>query len=160
MASLECECEGWAQKIMDRWQLAFGKNASSHKTRISKQDMIWPLIVWRCSRITSDMLQEFDEAECDDIEFNYKKIIDEASERFEFVARVMAEYANFRCENQGMSRKECVSRFKDAYCMSFQDEFDLEELDEDRKRAVLGLVVEKILRDRINIKKIKEAVNL
>lgn len=153
---------GLGQKTLERWQWIFGKNASQkdRNRRISKKDMIWPIIVWMCAKGTCDWIEDYDEATNAEIRLNYDKIINEGSERFEFVAKVMSEYNTYLSLHKDMKQRDVEKNFIVEKSMLFQDEFDLEKLDEDIKRSVLALAVEKILRDRINIAKIKKAVNL
>ena len=151
---------GWAQKAMDRWQLSFGKNASSKSKRISKQDIIWPLIVWMCARGTHEWLQDYDEATCDQISSTFGKMINETSERFEFVTKVMSDFALFQKQNPGLIQKEVAKKFITEKSMSFRDEFDLSGLEANTAKAVMELTVEKVLRDRFAISGMKKAVNL
>lgn len=151
---------GWAQKAMDRWQLSFGKNASSKSKRISKRDMIWPLIVWMCERGTHECLQDYDESTCDQISSAFGKMINETSERFEFVTKVMSDFALFQKQNQGLIQKDVTKKFISEKSMSFREEFDLSGLEANAAKVVMELTVEKVLRDRVFISKVKKAVNL
>ena len=160
LVSLGDTCSGWSQKTMERWQLSFGKNASNKSKRITKQEMRWPLIVWMSASGTHDWLQDYDEATYNQIIFGFKKMINETSERFEFVTKVMADYAVFQKQHQGMKQNEVTKKFIVEKSMMFGDEFDLSGLEEDVARAIIKLTVEKILRDRFIISKMKKVVNL
>lgn len=160
LVSLGDNYGGWAQKAMDRWQLSFGKNASSKSKRISKRDMVWPLIVWMCERGTHEWLQDFDEATCDQISSTFGKMINETSERFEFVTKVMSDFVLFQKQNSGLTQKEVTKKFITEKSMSFREEFDLSGLDANTAKAVMELTVEKVLRERVFISKMKKAVNL
>lgn len=160
LVSLGDNYGGWAQKAMERWQLSFGKNASSKSKRITKQEMIWPLIVWMCERGTHEWLQDFDEATCDQISSTFGKMINETSERFEFVTKVMSDFALFQKQNSGLTQKEVTKKFITEKSMSFREEFDLSGLDANTAKAIMELTVEKVLRERVFISKMKKAVNL
>ena len=153
---------GLAQKTLDRWQGMFGKNASQtdRSRRISKKNMIWPIIVWMCAKGSHDWLEDYDEATCMEIRLNYDKVINEVSESFEFVAKVMSEYATYQVQHKNLKQRDVTRNFISEKSMIFRDEFDLEGLDDVIVKAVMALTVEKVLRERFAIAKIKEAVKL
>ncbi len=162
LAELDSSYIGFSQKLLDRWHLSFGENASQNdrQCRITKKEMIWPLIVWLCEKGTNEKLMNFDEATSENISFNYTNIINETSERFEFISKVTNEYAQYEMLNKGLSQKEITESFIIEKSRLFYDEFDLSDIDKTLAETVIKLTVEKVLRERYYIIKIKKAVNI
>lgn len=162
LVSLDEAYIGFTQKLMERWQLSFGQNATQNdrSRTISKNEMIWPLIVWLCKKGTNEKLQNYDEATSEIVSSNYEKIINETSEHFEFVSKVTTEYAKYEKLNSGLINKEITERFISEKSILFQDEFDLSNIDHAIAETIIKLTIEKVLRERYYISKIKTAVNI
>ena len=162
LESLDGPFLGLTQKTLEKWQFLFGRNASQNdmNIRVSKEYMIWPIIVWLCERDTNSFLQKYDEATSNEIASTYNKIIASTSERFDFINKVMYEYTKYAKANSGKRQDEVTENFISEKSILFHEDFDLSELDEEIAIAVIQLTVDKVIRERFNIKKIKEKVNL
>jgi hypothetical protein len=72
----------------------------------------------------------------------------------------MSDFALFQKQNSGLTQKEVTKKFITEKSMLFREEFDLSGLDANTVKAVMELTVEKVLRERVFISKMKKAVNL
>lgn len=162
LETLEGTYIGLTKKTLERWQYLYGRNASQNdrSKKISKEEMIWPIIVWLCEKDPYNFLQKFDKATSSEIASTYNKIIENASERFDFITKVMYEYAKYEKSNSGKRQDEVTENFISEKSILFHEDFDLSGLDDDIAIAVIKFAVDKVIRERFNINKIKEKVNL
>jgi hypothetical protein len=151
---------GLGQTMLEIWQRWFTINTSQHNTSLSitKKSMVWPLIVSICEINSEDAsLSDFDEGDIDQILNRYKAIIDNNSERFEFVTKVLSAYNSFRTNMKGNERiKSFIATHWQDYC----SEFAIPNAESDVLETIVKLAISNVIRRRINIVKIKGAVNL
>lgn len=155
----------WGEKAMARWQELFGKNASKtdQSIKISKQKMMWPLIVWLCEDWKSSaLLEDFDLADRAEIGRRYKAVIDDVGENFRFVTRVLRAYDEYRIktEDRIKSSAERTKSFLAENWVEFKDAFALQGADAEVEKAVITLAVAQVIHRRREISRIKEAIRL
>lgn len=162
LVSLDSDLHGFGERALERWQQDFGKNAAQKdRTKtISKKQMIWPLIVWLCNEGTPSWLNEFDTAEFKEIERRYGKVIDVQSERFALVSKIMTAFDQECCLHRDTPHRELIKMFIKDKNELFAEEFDLHGCPEEIARIVRQLTLERVLLERFNIFRIREAVRL
>ena len=155
----------WGERALSRWQFMFGKNASKSDQHIciSKEEMLWPLIVWVCDANKSDAwVEDFDDAAIEETRRTYKSVIDDVGENFRFVTKVLSSFDEYMtlAQNREGSQRQNVERFISSKWMDFKDDFDLRQVDEDVVKLVVSLAVANVIRSRYEISRIRKEVNL
>ena len=151
---------GLGQAMLEIWQRWFTINSSQHNLSlsISKKSMIWPLIVSICEVNAEDaLLSDFDEGDVDQIIGRYKSIIDNNSERFQFVTKVLSAYNSFGINLKGSER---IKSFVSKHWQDFSGEFDIQSVEIDLIEPIVKLAVSNVIRRHRNIVRIKGEVNL
>lgn len=155
----------WGKRAMERWQVLFGRNASNADLHIeiTKEEMMWPLIVWLCDAHEKDVWSSnLDDAAIEEIDMHYKMLIRDVKEDFRFVAKVLSMFDGYKAllENRSKSVKDATLTFVTEKWHEFREDFDLRGADEDITKGVISLAVENVIRNRFDIKRIKAEVNL
>ncbi len=153
------DASGLGKEILDLWQHYFAINASQQDlTRsITKKQMIWPIIVSKCEVGRDELsLANFDEGQVDEISRIYHDIICNNSERFEFIAKVIADYNTY---NAPINENK-IKSFLENHWSDFQGEFFLENVCTEIAEAVIKLTICKVINTRYIVARIKGAINL
>ena len=155
----------WSEKAMIRWQQMFGRNASKtdQHIKISKKEMMWPLIVWLCEDWKSSArLEDYDVADRAALVRRYKVVIDDVGENFRFVTHVLRTYDDYRIKTADRIKTsaERTKIFLSEKWDNFKNYFDLQGVDAEIGKAVVTLAVEQVLNRRRQIAHIKEIVHL
>lgn len=141
-------------KIMDIWQKDFFQNASQSNTSISisKEEMMWPLIVVVVEKtVAKDYEKDFEEEDIEEIEHKYKNIINYNTMRYEMVSRVLTDY---------IKKKDNIRIFVEEQWKNYLDIVKGIEADEEIIESIIKVILYKILKQRKNIKRIKKGANL
>lgn len=145
-------------KLLTLWQHSFAVNATQLSTSISKKQMVWPIIAITCEVGEDDAeLIDYDESDVTVILERYRSIINNNSERFEFVSRVLSDYNEFHPE---MKTKERTKKFIEESWRNYKDGFDLKWADLDTIEMVVRLTIANVIRGRRVITEIKNKVKL
>ncbi|MEA4898709.1 MAG: hypothetical protein VB115_10740 [Christensenellaceae bacterium] len=145
-------------ELLTLWQRSFAVNASQLSTSITKKRMVWPVIAILCEVGEDDAdLDNYDESDVAEILQKYRSVINNNSERFEFVSRVLSDYIEFHPE---MKSKERTKKFVDDNWQNYNDCFDLKSADQTSEAIVVRLTVTNVLRSRKVISEIKGKVKL
>ena len=144
--------------LLTLWQHSFAVNASQVTTSITKRQMVWPIIAILCEVGDDDAkLEEYDENDVTEILQKYRSVINNNSERFEFVSRVLSDYSDFHPE---MKSKERTKKFTDEKWQNYKDSFDLRSANLTTVEMVIRLTITNVLRSRNVIADIKSKVKL
>lgn len=127
--------------------------------KLGKKDVVWPIIVCavgqgRLDR-TSLYCENLDDGEFEEIHYKYAEIIDYSSERYELVAKVIADYSK-----SGLKGRNSIALFINQHWADYKDEMGLEPIDEDILPSLIKIVLYTILLKRYTINQISKAVNL
>jgi len=145
-------------QLLTLWQHSFAVNATKKVTSITKESMVWPVIAILCEVSEEDAeLQDYDENDVEEILQKYKGVINNNSERFEFVSRVLNDYTDYSPE---LKSKERTQKFINEKWGNYEDCFDLRIADQPTKEMVIRLTVANVLRSRKVITEIKSKVRL
>lgn len=145
-----------ASQILSLWQTAFRVNSSQRTYMITKENMVWPIIAIQCEMRETD-LEDYDEADVAEILRKYKAIINNYSERFDFVSTVLSDFNDFYPATKS---KERVKRFISERWEQYKNDFDLKNADPDIEEIVIRLTLSKIIKSRREIVRIKGRVKL
>ncbi len=145
-------------QLLTLWQHSFAINASQLTKSITKKRMVWPVIAILCEVCEEDAeLEDYDESDVSSILEKYKNVINNNSEHFEFISRVLSDYNYFHPE---MKSKERTKKFIDDSWVNYKDFFDLKCADTTTEEMVIRLTVCNVLRSRKIISEIKSKVRL
>ncbi|WP_338627275.1 hypothetical protein QJR52_02760 [Clostridium baratii] len=150
---------GLSQKVMDIWQKDFFHNASQSDTSIiiHKKDFIWTIVISASENINKDLeLEEFDISEYEYIEEKYHEVIDSKSEMFSFVNEVIVDYEMCKEFRERDKMDKFIEKYWDRYISDFEDS----GLENRIIEGIIKIILNRILRKRIMIKKIKNEVNI
>jgi hypothetical protein len=146
-------------ELLNLWQNEFFINATEHnrKLKISKAQMIWPLIVSICELNREDaILSACDDGEFDEIKHEYKTIIDNNSERFSFITKVLTSFSQYDAPSNGNKAELFIfNNWKD-----YESEFSLDNVEKEIKEKVIKLTLSNVIKKRYTIDKIKKGVHL
>lgn len=145
-------------QLLTLWQHSFAVNASQLTTSITKKRMVWPVIAILCEVGEDDAeLANYDECDAAVILQKYRSVINNNSENFEFISRVLSDYNEFHPE---MKSKERTTKFIDGNWENYRDFFDLKSADSATEEMTIHLTVTNVLRSRKVIAEIKGKVKL
>lgn len=147
-----------ASQMLSLWQNSFRVNASQRTSIITKESMVWPIIAIQCEvRETDVELEDYDESDVAEVLQKYRAVINNNSERFEFVSTVLSDFNDFY---PAMKSKERVERFISERWEQYKNDFDLKNADSITEEIVIRLTLSKVLKSRRIITEIKGKVKL
>lgn len=145
-------------QLLTHWQHSFTVNASQLTTSITKKRIVWPIIAILCEVSEDDAkLADNDESDVYEILQKYRSVINNNSECFEFLSRVLSDYNEFHSE---MKSKERTQKFIEENWQDYKNCFDLKSADQTTEEMVIRLTVSNVLRSRKVIAEIKGKVKL
>lgn len=147
-----------ASQMLSLWQNSFRVNASQRTSIITKESMVWPIIAIQCEvRETDAELEDYDESDVAEVLQKYRAVINNNSERFEFVSKVLSDFNDFY---PAMKSRERVGRFISERWEQYKNDFDLKNADSTTEEIAICLTLSKILKSRRVIAEIKGKVKL
>ena len=145
-------------QLLTLWQHSFAVNATQLSQSITKKRMVWPVIAILCEVGEDDAeIEDYDESDVVEILQKYRSVINNNSERFEFISRVLSDYNEFHPE---MKSKERTKKFINDSWKNYSDCFDLKNIDPTTEEMVIRLTVINVIRSRKVIAEIKGKVKL
>ena len=120
--------------------------------------MVWPVIAILCEVSEDDAeLEDYDDSDIAAILQKYRSVINNNSERFEFVSCILSDYNEFHPE---MKSKERTKNFVEENWKNYKNSFDLKSADSTTEEIVIRVTVANVLRSRKVIADIKGKVKL
>lgn len=145
-------------QILSLRQSSFRVNASQKTSIITKESMVWPIIAVQCEvRETDVELEDYDTSDVAEILQKYRAVINNNSERFEFVSKVLSDFNDFY---PAMRSRERVERFISEKWEQYKSDFDLKNTDSATEEVVVRLTISNVLKSRRVIAEIKGKVKL
>ena len=95
LAEVNVDVQGINTEIMEIWQKDLFQNATQSDTAISisKEKMIWPLIVLVVDKTAAnDYKKDFNDDEIGEIERKYKMIINQNTMSYDMISRVLSDH--------------------------------------------------------------------
>jgi hypothetical protein len=141
-------------EIMGIWQKNLFQNATQTNTdiSISKEKMIWPLIVLVIDRsIANEYKKDFDEDEIEEIERKYKLIINQNTMSYDMISRVMSD---------SRKAKKPIKQFVSENWTGYRDIADKVATDDVTKQTLVKIILYRILTQKQCIQDIKRGADL
>ena len=130
---------------------------SDRSIKLSKKDIIWPVIVILTEKAEID--EELDESELEEVSRAYADIINTCSEKFELFTKVLYAYNGYQTDKKQKERRlNFILNESKQFSEILED--DTITIDNDLKDVLLKIIVKKILDKRYQINRIKQEVNL
>jgi hypothetical protein len=145
-------------QILDIWQKNFNYNSSKKTAVITKKSMIWPIIAFMSDvKDTDTNLAGYDDSDVIDIINQYKDIINNCNESFDFVTKICSDYIDFQIN---MKSTESIKNFIEENWHNYIDLFDLQSTDQSTLEILIRLILANILRSYQSISAVKAKVKL
>lgn len=154
LSEVNISVPGINRRIMDIWQKDLFQNATQSDTTIviSKEKMIWPLIVLVVdTTVANDYKKDFGDDEIGEIERKYRMIINQNTMSYEIISRILSDFRNAK-KAQKMFVADCWGEYLDIV--------DVIDADDSIKETLVKIILYKILTQREYIRDIKRGVNL
>lgn len=154
LGKVNIDLAGINTEIMGIWQRDLFQNATQIDTTISisKEKMIWPLIVLVVEKTAaSEYKKDYDDDEIEEIERKYKLIINMNTMSYEIISRVISDYK--------MSKKP-LKIFVADHWDEYLDIVNAIDADDDIKESLVKIILYRILVQRQYIRDIKRGANL
>lgn len=155
------EVYGLKKKLHEVWQTLLDKNGtkSDRDIRLSKKAIVWPIIVFVTEkgglRRDGQYCTLLDDSEYNEISRKYGEIIDYYSERYDFATKVVFDYTS-----SGIKGAGAFEAFIDEHWDDYKKEIGDDSMDSVIRKGLIQIVLFNILRRRVEIDRIKRAVNL
>lgn len=154
LSEVNVDMQGINTEIMEIWQRDLFQNATQTDTTISisKEKMIWPLIVLVVGKTAAaEYKKDYDDDEIEEIENKYKLLINQNTMGYEIISRVMTEYKK---------SKQATKQFVADHWKEYLDIVSSIEADESIKESLVKIILYRILVQRQYIRGIKRGTNL
>ena len=145
---------GINSEIMEIWQKDLFQNATQSDTTIviSKEKMIWPLIVLVVEKtVANEYKKNFGDDEIGEIERKYRMIINQNTMSYEIISRILSDFRN---------AKKAQRKFVSDCWEEYLDIVDVIDADDSIKETLVKIILYRILTQRTYIQDIKRGVNL
>lgn len=160
ITAIKPSLSGVAQGVLDVWLQQLFENATKHDTAIilSKEDLMWPLIVIMCDHERSNPFIDYmDDGEYEEICERFKGFLDCKSQKFTFTTRVITDYQNY--PKEAIDGNEHIVNFINTNWGSYSDEF-LSGAVDDLTENLIKVTLHRIIQQRRLINDVKKKVNL
>lgn len=133
----------------------FKSGTKREKLRLTKNDVIWPVIVLATNNMYFDD-EDLDDSETEEITRLYKDVINICTEKYEFVTKVLYAFNGF---DRG-TKKERVKLFINSHYKNYLYLLEDITMNDEIKESLIKIILRNVLNKRIQINGIKEATNL
>ena len=153
--------DGLRKRLHEIWLSMLDRNGSSldAEKRLSKKDVVWPMIVFVTGRGRLDRNAQYctdlDDGEFEAIEYKYGNLIEDYCERYDFVVKVLTDYREGNYKG-----RQAIEQFVNDHYEEYVDELGLDTLEENLRCNLSRIVLFTIVHKRHEIDKIKRSVNL
>lgn len=161
LSDLNLSSSGIGKKVMKVWQTDIFNNGTkkNKKIELTKSKIIWPIIyiVTDIKRYEDNILEIIDESIYDDVLHRYDDLIETYTERISFFIKVIYDYSDFKSEK---NRSKKLLDFIESNWENYKSDFSLSDEDSELEKALIQVILYTILKNKLNIKRIKDGVNL
>ena len=161
IGDLDIEAYGLKKKLCEVWQMMLDKNGSKAKRdiKLTKQAIVWPIIVYITGKGELKREAQFcdllDESEFEEISRKYGEVIDYYTDRYDFATKVVADFSS-----SGLKGRNAIVDYINSQWETYKDDVDAEKMEEDLRCNLIKIILFSILVKKVDINKIKRAVNL
>lgn len=160
ITSVKPALSGIAQSVLDIWQKQLFENATFHNTElvITKEDLMWPLIVIMADndRNNNPFMYELDDCEYAEVAERYKTFIDCRCQKFKFTTQVISDFQSYESDKKGNER---VIEFITEHWKDYLDEFSSDAMEE-MIQSLVKVTLFRVIQQRWLISDVKKKVNL
>lgn len=152
-----------AEKLRSVWDLLLQGDAEARdpSVRLNKEQLAWPIVVQVCSLASDDHdLNDRDDDICEAVCGAYSALIDDATERFELVAKIEFDFAEYRCMSSSKELASDRRAFIDARYGDYLDEIGVDGLDSEVAEVLAKQVIRKVLLRQRVISTVREGMSL
>lgn len=152
---------GFRKKLHNVWEGMLYRSGSKADKDITlgKKDIVWPIIVCVTGHDVLDRDAQYcmglDDGVFEEIKSRYSEIIDYCSERYELVAKIIADYSLIKRND-----RDSIGGFINDHWSDYIDNFGLDSIDESIRCSLIKIILYRILVKRYAIDRIKKGVNL
>lgn len=154
LTEVDVDVPGINTKIMGIWQRDLFQNATQSDTTISisKEKMIWPLIVLVVDKTAAgEYKKDFNDDEIGEIERKYKMLINQNTMSYNMISRVLSDHRK---------SKKTQKQFVADHWSDYMDIANTIEADDETRESLVKIILYRILTQRQYIRDIKRGVNL
>lgn len=154
LTEVDVDVQGINTKIMGIWQRDLFQNATQSDTTISisKEKMIWPLIVLVVDKTAAgEYKKDFNDDEIGEIERKYKMLINQNTMSYNMISRVLSDHRK---------SKKTQKQFVADHWSDYLDIANSIEADDETRESLVKIILYRILTQRQYIRDIKRGVNL
>ena len=154
LSEVNVSVQGLNSEIMEIWQKDLFQNATQSDTTIviSKEKMIWPLIVLVVDKtVANEYKKDFCDDEIEEIERKYRMIINQNTMSYEIISRVLSDFRNAK-KAQKVFVADCWGKY-----LGIVDMIDADDI---IKETLVKMILYRILTQRVCIRDIKRGVNI
>jgi hypothetical protein len=161
IGDLDIEVYGLKKKLCEVWQMMLDKNSSkaNRDIKLTKQAVVWPIIVYITGKGELKREAQFcnllDESDFDEISRKYGEVIDYYTDRYDFATKVVADFCS-----SGLKGKDAIVNFVNNHWEAYMAEVNTELMEDDLRCKLIKIILFSILNKKVDINKIKRAVNL
>lgn len=154
LSKVNVSVPGINSELMEIWQKDLFQNATQSDTTIviSKEKMIWPLIVLVVDKtVATEYKKDFGDDEIGEIERKYRMIINQNTMSYEIISRILSDFKN---------AKKVQRKFVADCWGEYLDIVSVIDSDDSIKETLVKMIIYRILAQREYIRDIKRGVNL
>ncbi len=154
LTEVDVDIQGINTKIMGIWQRDLFQNATQSDTTISisKEKMIWPLIVLVVDKTAAgEYKKDFNDDEIGEIERKYKMLINQNTMSYNMISRVLSDHRK---------SKKTQKQFVADHWSDYLDIANTIVADDETRESLVKIILYRILTQRQYIRDIKRGVNL
>ena len=158
---MDIEAYGLKKKLHEVWQLMLDKNGTkaNRNIKLTKKSIVWPIIVYITGKgdikRDSHFCKILDESEFDEISRKYREVIDYYTDRYDFATKVVTDYLS-----SGINGTEAIVDFVNSHWEVYKNDLSTNLMEDKLRSNLIKIILYSILIKRVDINKIKRAVNL
>ena len=158
---LKTNVPGVGRQLLETWHWQIFDNGGKENVdiKLSKKDIIWPLLVkiTEIAQCDDEFLEQFDSCMYEEIVNRYADIINSHCEQCEFFIKILSDYNMFKTEKKPIEK---MAEFIEKNWENYVSEFYVEGLESEIQEAITKIVMHNIIRRKFTIDRIKKEVNL
>jgi hypothetical protein len=149
--------------ILAIWQQELFKNGTKNNLtlNVTKRQLHLPIIVAELDQNRIEEIVEvldlgLDVSEVEEISLQYKDMINNHVDNYEFFVKILTSYKKFLQDNRSQYGRDCVSYFIDQWWKEFSDTFSIDNFSPFLQETLAKIVMYKIINNRIRISRVLE----
>ena len=161
IGTLGLDAPGLKKRLHEVWQMMLDKNGTKadRDIKLTKKDVIWPIIAFVTGRgqlkREAQYCTDLDDSDFDEVERRYREIIEDYSERYEIVVKVISDFVE-----KNLRGRDAIVSFVNENWGQYVELFGLTTVEDTIQNHLTKIILYTILGKRREINKIKQAVNL